>query len=349
MSAPARWILVLLIALGGAWVSIDSAAAQDGRAQVRAELEQTQRGIDRVADFLHNRPCVAGSALLDRAREAQSRALDLFRRDQPATDRAAVVQTRQARKLVNQAIQSCSGAAAPREDLLGLLRSTQDLVDECTERARASAEPEALRLATAAQEQLGRARDAYARQNLRGSVRHLAIARGLAQRGLQKVRGHEGGEQERMSVALDRGAVLLAELRVALSEEPNASAQALADRAEAQLDRARELGQAGRLRGSIRAAALGRALALEAHWLLSRGNANERVERAIDAVGELLEDIAADLPSDAAPERADLETARGLWSEASAALKAGELERAEQLCRLAEAAARRAAGEAGTP
>jgi len=342
-------MIAILIALGATWLPFDSATAQQGREQVRAELEQTQRGIDRVADFLRDHPCVAGTGLLDRARETQSRALELFRRDQPAADRAAVLQTRQARKLVNQAIQSCSGTAAPREDLLGLLRSTQDLVDECAGRARESAEPEALRLATAAQEQLVRARDAYARQNLRGSVRHLAIARGLAQRGLQKLRGQEGSDQERMSVALDRGAVLLAELRLALAEEPNETAEALIDRADAQLDRARELAQAGRLRGSIRAATLGRALALEAHWLLSRGDAGARVERAIDAVGELLEDLAVELGPDAAAERAELETARAHWTEAAAAWKAGELVRAEQLCRLAEAAARRAAGEAGTP
>ena len=321
-------------------------AAQGSREQIRAELELTDRGIERAADYLGDSPCVAGQAFLNRARDAQGRAREQFARGTQVGDRAALALTREARKLVNAALRACGTSQRARDDLQDLIRSTDDLIQDGAARLAATPDAEADQLLSAAREQLSRAREAYAKAQLRPAIRRLAVARSLAQRALQRLRGQSSVAGGRVDAVLDRADLAIAEARLSVEEHPDAAATRLLDQANEYLSRARGHWRDGRPRLAVRAAAIARTLALEAQWQRTPSPDREQIDQSITSLGELLDDLEADAAEDADARSKLLLDARAHWSSARAAFDAGELIRADTEIRSARAIARRAAEEA---
>jgi len=341
----ARWAALFAAVLFSA-VLAGSSRAQVSHEQVRAEIEQTQRGIERASDYLHESPCVAGQGLLNRAEDLQSRAREQFARRTDPGDRAALAFTREARKLVTSALRACGSAGRSRDDLEGLLHSTEDLISDCRERLTQTPDADAAQLVDAAREQLSRAREAYAKKQLRPALRRLAVARALAQRALHRLRAPAA--TDRVEAVLDRSDAAVADLRLLLGREENEKAARLIEQATEQTRKAREHWRGGRPRLALRAAAIARVLTLEAQWELVSTPEPEEVEQAVAAVGDLIAEIEPELRADGTATALELlDTARARWTAARAALTAQDLVQAAAEARAAESLLKRAAEEAG--
>ncbi len=328
-------------------VGVGTAIAQEisSNSPVRAELEKTDRALDRGSEYLSANSCARGAPLLQRAREMQSRARASLSSGGQRPTRLALELTRRARVLVNDAIRACPADARAVDSVRDLFTGAEDLAQRVESEVRESKDPEANRYLDAARSQLLRAREAYRRQDFRQAVRWLGVSRNLYQRALREVRGPLPGV-EHVRGALERCELLLSEVRLGLAEAPDAEATALLGQAERSRDQARRLFDDGRPLLALRSIAAARSSALEAHWRVGRTVDADQVRHAIEIVRQSLDEFEHQ-PSTATAEFA--RAAREKLGEAEDALSAGDRERASLLVRTADSLVRRLAESPDAP
>lgn len=298
-------ILILILSAMLAGFGAAPAHAQADRDQVRVELERTDRAIERGQEHLTEASCSRGEQLLATALDLQRKARGSFLANTRAATAQAQALTRQAQKVVAEAIQACQvdfQAHALVENLFAETEQAAQDVRTCLSDVASGSEVE--HLLNAGLEQLDKARDAYRSEHYRETVQRATTARNLIRRALQRCQEAtlEGVGADRVSVALDRTAELLAELAAHPMLPGNPRARAALEQAQSQQEQARSLFQRGELELALRTTEVARTRALEVGRILEQAPDRERVVRAIEIVAETMSDLASEIR---ASERSD--------------------------------------------
>lgn len=344
-----RWFHVFLISLFLV-LSASVVQAQTTRDEVRIELERTDRAMERGAEHLGEHPCIRGDELFTRAKDAQGRAWQAYRTDRPVELRRALLLTRQAQKLVTEAIQSCQVDVQALEIVEGLFESTMELAQDARACLSGGSGSSGDKLLDTGLEQLEKARAGYRAKEYRSAIRLATVARTLIQRALQECRGDSPSTAPSLaSEALERTDALLADVRSDLLGTHSAEANTALEQAQSHQDRAWEQLRAGRPGIALRWTERARDSALEASWLAPSGPDEDRVERAIEVLTETHAELRLELEGDATPEvEALLDKASEALREARERLESGQIDAAAGAARLAGSLLGRAAEKAGT-
>lgn len=348
-----HWLGFVLVALLLASVTT-AGLGQTSRDEVRLELERTDRALERGAEHLAEHPCIRGEELFARAKEVQNRAWAAFRTNRPLDLRSALALTRQAQKLVTEAIQSCQVDVRALEIVESLFESTMELAQEARACLAESGMDRDRALDTGlletGLEQLEKARAEYRAKQYRPAIRLATVARTLIQRALQECRGESPSAAPSIAAAaLERTDALLSEVRAELHGVDTAEARAALEQATSHQERAWEQLRAGRAGIALRWTERARDLALEATWLAPRAPVLDRVERAIEVLSETHAELVMELRADATPEVAALlDKASETLQEARERLASGQVDAAARAARLAGSLLGRAAEKAGT-
>jgi hypothetical protein len=338
----------LLLALLGALLLLPAVvAAQPTSDQIRAELERTDRILERAHDLIGLSLTARAGEFLREADKLHKEAWDAYAKGR-LYFRLCVELTRKARDLARRAVETAEIEIKAHESIQDLVESTQLLVDEAGPEVREAGDAQAERLLSSGVAQLQRAEDAYRDREYRMAIRLAAIARDLVQRALLRARGSTGSETTQIATAIDRTDALLEEVRVGLSVSPDPKATALFEEASGLQARAREFERSGRGPLALRFTTQARQIGLDALLLLSRNPDREDVERAVDVVGQILADLGPEiLASGSEKGRVFYDSARDRHREAADLLARGELARALDAARTAEGLLHRASEAAG--
>ena len=341
------WILLLAcLAGGGAAASAQSAGIFEwgGRDRLLAELERTDRVLERAADHAADCSSPKAKVLLREARELQARARELYGAGGPTlpVDRIVIL-TRQARELAVDAIELCQVESKAQESLRSMLDSTSGLLDQAESTVAQSGSADARRLLDAAVWQLDRARAAYRTGETRRAILLGGVARGLVLRALDRARGGSGAVGPRLEVALDRTEALLSEVRAADGWNEDPRARALLERAEREQDQARDLQSDGAAVAALQRTRAARESALDALWMLQRSPQPERIRDARELVARLADQAEAEIDSSGSAEsRALLREVRVQLRAAEVAIAGRDWEQASAAVRTADSLLRRA-------
>lgn len=344
-------ILILVLSAWLAGIGATAALAQVDRDQVRLELDRTDRALERGQEHLSEAPCDRGTQLLATAHDFQRKARGSFLANTRAGNAEAMALTRQAQKVVAEAIQACQvdfQAHALVENLFAETEQAAQEVRNCLSARSSGSEVE--HLLNAGLDQLDKAREAYRSERYRETVQRATTARNLIRRALQQCQEEslEGLDLERVSAALDRTAELLAELAAhpALADMPRA--RAVYEQARSQQEQARALLQRGELEAALRATEAARNRAVELNRILEQAPDRERIVRTIETVADAISEVGSEIR---ASERADaialLDKAGEAIDLARSELSKENLTAAGRASRIAGALLERAAEKAG--
>ena len=343
--------LILILSAWLAGVGATTAHAQVDRDQVRIELERTDRALERGQEHLAEAPCDRGAQLLATAHELQRKARGSFLANTRAATAQAVALTRQAQKVVAEAIQACQvdfQAHAMVENLFTETEQAAQEVRNCLSARSSGSEVE--HLLNAGLEQLDKAREAYRSERYRETVQRATTARNLIRRALQQCQEEalEGLDLDRVSAALDRTTELLAELAAhpALASAPRA--RAVYEQARTQQEQARALLQRGELEAALRATEAARNRAVELSRLLEQAPDRERVVRTIETLTDTMSELASEIRASERPDAiALLDKSGEALDLARSELSKENLTAAGRAARIAGALLERAAEKAG--
>lgn len=340
-------LLLGLLALTAASVLLPfPARAQPTSTNVEAELERTDRILERAREQVGVSTNNQAGGLLEQAVRMQREARDAFRGREY---RKAMTLTLKARDLARRSLETAEIDAKATSSIRDLIDSTEEMIRDASALLRGEGNPQADRLLELSRSQLQSARDAYRGREYRKAITMAGSARDLAQRALDLAR-HGGSESGgALQRTLDRTQAVLQDVAGALRDSAtNPKAQGLYDQASALHARALTLQKDGRPAQAFRLAMQARQLALEALLLLNRTYVAADVRRAVEIVDQLLADLEAEIAQARSGEATSLlDSARSRQAEAREALARGKLEAALGSARLAEGLLRRAAEAAG--
>ncbi|MBM3287826.1 MAG: hypothetical protein FJY88_10825 [Candidatus Eisenbacteria bacterium] len=314
--------------------------------QVRAELERTDRILERVRESVGNSAGDRAGTVLRQATRVQAEAWERFRRGNASI---AARLTMKARDLARRALETAEIDTKGHERIRDLLDSTRDLVERTRSAVGGRGDPQARRLLDVGVAQLHKASEAYRGRQYRRAMRLAVTARELIQRAYDRSQG--GLESAALSAerAMERTDILLEEVRFLLDDESNQRARRLYEEAFALQERAIERGRAGQREVAARLSRQARASALAALLDLSRSRDPEDVEEVVSAVGQLLLEQSPEIKASGSQAAlALLEEARMRHEAAEESLSRGDLSSALESARVAEGLLRRSSEAAGS-
>lgn len=322
----------------------------DGSERVKATLERTDQVIQRAVESLRDCASARGKALLEEARELQSKAWERYlATDSTVPPELILKMTGKARDLAVSAIETCQLEFKAHEALRSLLDSTGELAREASGTVEIGSSPEARRLLEAGLRQLDQAREEYRAGEYRKAITLAGTARNLIQRAMQRAQtGFQEQGLSRVTAALDRTDLLIADVFSSAGASDDPKVTSLLDRARDEQEKAREFLARGHAAQAMARTQSARATALDALWLLQRAPRSDRIQAALDLVETLYRELAPEIrESGGAEANVLLEKAGESLAAARDHLRAGDNQRAAQAARLADSLLRRASEKSG--
>ncbi|MBD3163549.1 MAG: hypothetical protein GF346_13685 [Candidatus Eisenbacteria bacterium] len=340
--------LLLLALLAGAGPLVGAAGAQPEVTDVEAELERTDRILDRARDQIEVSLTGRARDFLSRAIEIQAHAWRSYREGGGSGRHQQALQlTQKARDLARRAVETAALEIRASEKIRDLIGSTRDLIDRTTEHVQESGDDQAARLLEAGVRQLQLAQEAYRGGELRHAIRLVGAARDLVQRARDRVRVREssGASVEAM---LERTEVALEEIALEVDGTADERTARRVEEARRLLDTAWQRHRGGQPRAALALGMQARRAVLEAMLGLTRTPERPGVDRALRAVGQLIEDLAPEISASGSSKAAELlDSARTRHREAVREADGGRLGPALERARLADRLLKRAAEAAG--
>ena len=340
-----RIVILSLIALMG--LSAAASWAQPQFGDVRVELERTDRILERAREqcgvSVSNRP----SNILREAFNIQTRAWGEYRMG-GSHGKPALQYTLKARDIARRALELAEIEVKAHETLRDLLDSTQEMARDALTIVRERGDPQAQKLLDSGLEQLRRSQEFYAGRDYIRAIRFVSTARDLIQRALSRARGDGGDAAGALDAALDRTQSLIEEVKIRLAARPDADAGKLFDEAVRLQRMARDMRTQGRPGAALRMTAQARETALRVLLQINRSPDRDEAQRAIDVVGQLIEDLSPEILGAGSDEaRTILDAARTRYQDSIRLLADGKTAQAVDAASIADRLLRRAAEVAG--
>lgn len=324
------------------------AAAQPQTHDIKAELERTDRILERAKEKVRISITSNAGDLLARAISLQKQAWRDVRTPSEASLRNALSLTIRARDLAARAVEAAEIEIKAHETTRDLIESVRDLIDQAVTEVRESSDEQAGQLLQAGINQLQKAREAYLAHEYRKAISLATTARDLIQRAMTQARSVSPGRSREVEGELDRTNSLLDEVKAALDRSPSSKAERLYDDAKRLQRQAVMRHREGRDRLALQLTSQARQAAKDALVLTSQDPDREDVQRAISAVGRLISSLSSAIAeSDSEDAKRLLNSARQRHAEASEQLERGNYKRALEIARLADGLLRRAAEAVG--
>ncbi|MHB8078370.1 MAG: hypothetical protein ACYDIE_03845 [Candidatus Krumholzibacteriia bacterium] len=265
----------------GIWLALAAAgagraAAQDTPESVRAFIERTADILDQVGDAVRESESDRARRVLEEARALHEQSRRLLDDGRPLL---AIRVARQARDAALSAGRLARTAQTLEERARLRLERLQELRETLRERAGEGQQAESGRFLAEAERQLERAREQYAQKNFEIAFNLLGSAEALFNRAARLL--FEQGGAARLEHELEQTAALIERARDQAREANDRAALDGVERAQAELDRAREVARVGEPWRALRFAGQARRLAAQAAERREGGVAPAAVQELI--------------------------------------------------------------------
>ncbi len=335
---PSRNPLPGLLPLAAAVLALAallSVGPTPARAQPDADaaqfLQQTEELLQDLAPLVRESESERARRLFDEAIGKQARARLLLRQGRPLF---AVQISRAARETALQAERLARAALTFEQRARNYLERLRDLHDEVSDRAREAGNEQALRFVRQAEQLMRRSREQYQQTHYREAFRLVQAAEQQLRRAARLL--FEQGGTERLERDLERTADLIASARAEVGDRTDPAVGDLLERAEQDLQRAREALARGENLRCLRFARLAREqvrrVLRQTGGRPDAAAVREQIERFDQRQGELVEQVRAAGDEQA---RRRLAEAGRLRDEAARALDAGRRQEALRAIRAA--------------
>jgi len=259
--AAALWTAAALAALALALViaTPGTGGAQQTVESTRAFVERTGEMLQQVSEAVRESESERARRVLGEARLLHDRSVRLLGEGRWAM---ALQASRQARESILSAGRLARASLTYEERAKLQLERLLEYRDAVRERARDARAEEALRFVGEADRQLERAREQYGQKNFELAFSLLQSAESLLNRAARLL--FERGGEGRLEQELEQTGQLIERAREQARRREDRAALDLGERAQAELDRAREAVRQGEPWRALRLAALARRLASQA-------------------------------------------------------------------------------------
>jgi len=296
-------------------------SAQTDVESLRAYIERTAEILHRSADFVTDAPNPRAVRMLEQARLAHVRSIELAQAGQP---KSSFLYSQRAREGAQKAARIARESAGNAERLQRRLERYMELRERVTERVRESGDERALRFLRESEQQARRARDLQQQGDPELALQVLKSAEALLGRAARIA--FEGAGAGRLERELQRTRDFIDRVAGNIGDDP-AAAELLTSARMAMLraEEAARQGQAMRALNSLQLARrlAGRAAAASQDERLDEAGVQNQIERFDERFDRVSERVA---DSDSAPARQALERARVHRERAANLLGEGKLE-----------------------
>jgi hypothetical protein len=298
-----------------------TASAQTDAESLRTYIERTGEILRRSADFVSDAPNPRAVRMLEQARLAHARSIELAQAGQP---KSAFLYSQRAREGAQKAARIARESAGNAERLQRRLERYMELRERVTERVRESGDERALRFLRESEQQARRARDLQQQGDPQLALQVLKSAEDLLARAARIA--FEGAGEGRLERELQRTRDFIERVSGTISDD-TAAAELLTS-ARMALGRAEEAARQGRAMRALKSLQLarrlaGRAAAASQDERIDESGVQLQIERFDERFDRVRERVAE---SGSAPAQQALERARVHRERAANLLGEGKLE-----------------------